>query len=207
MNLFKSKKTREREARQARRKAFRQAERQVEDVRQQIANLEQESRKMWQQALDAKRGGEGAAAQRGLTGYRARQLLITKMEQKRWVFEQYLIRIRMGGTDQEFAAAMAAINEVVKIDPAAVEDVFAATREKLDDQLDTEDFWKDLYKEEMAESAGRIDDVIPSLEDLETQLSREAVEGIGAAPAGVDAELERQIAERREAIQKKLKEG
>lgn len=207
MNLFKTKKTREREARQARRKAFRQAERQVEEVRQQIATMEQECRKMWSQAIESKRAGEGAAAQRALTGYRARQLLITKMEQKRWVFEQYLIRIRMGGTDQEFASAMAAINEVVKIDPAAVEDVFAATREKLDDQLDTEAFWKDLYKEEMAESAGKIDDMIPSLDDLEAQLSREAVEGVGEAAAGVDAELERQIAERRDSIQKKLKEG
>lgn len=207
MNLFKTKKTREREARQARRKAFRQAERQVEDVREQIASMEQECRKMWSQAIEAKRAGEGAAAQRGLTGYRARQLLITKMEQKRWVFEQYLIRIRMGGTDQEFASAMAAINEVVKIDPAAVEDVFAATREKLDDQLDTEAFWKDLYKEEMAESAGKIDDMIPSLDDLEAQLDREAVAGVGEAAAGVDAELERQIAERRDAIQKKLKES
>jgi CII-binding regulator of phage lambda lysogenization HflD len=122
------------------------------------------------------------------------------------VFEQYLIRIRMGGTDQEFAAAMAAINAVVEIDPAKVEDVFAATKEKLDDQLDTEDFWKSLYKEEMSESAVKLDDMIPSMSDLEGQLDREAVDGVGAGVASADAALEKQIAERRESIKKKLEE-
>jgi hypothetical protein len=205
-NLFKSKKTREREARQSRRKAFRQAERQVETVREQILGMEQESRTLWQQAVKAKQSGEAAGAQRALTSYRARQLLMTKLEQKRWVFEQYLIRIRMGGTDQEFAAAMAAINAVVEIDPAKVEDVFAATKEKLDDQLDTEDFWKSLYKEEMSESAVKLDDMIPSMSDLEGQLDREAVDGVGAGVASADAALEKQIAERRESIKKKLEE-
>ena len=88
MLFFKSRKERERMARRKRRKAFRQAENSVLEVKERIKRMEKEAAGDWKKAKEAMAGGEKAAAQRSLTSYRAAQVLMTKLEQKRWVFEQ-----------------------------------------------------------------------------------------------------------------------
>jgi len=98
--FFKSKRERERVAKRKRRKAFRQGENSVQDVKDRIKRMEKEASNDWKKAKEAMQSGEKAASQRALTSYRAAQVLMTKLEQKRWVFEQYLTKMECAGTDR-----------------------------------------------------------------------------------------------------------
>ena len=122
--LFMSKKAREREARRERRHAFRDAENAVDAVKEQQKRLEKEAQKHLEAVRAAKRAGEKAAANRALVSYRAALAMSMKLEQKRWVFEQYLVKMQTAQSDESFASALAALNRVVKIDPERVADVF-----------------------------------------------------------------------------------
>jgi hypothetical protein len=131
----------------------------------------------------AREAGQKSAAQRQLTGYRAAQALMTKMEQKRWVFEQYRVKLEAAQTDNEFAAALEAINKVVKVDPERVADVFEASQDILGEQLDSDRFWEKTYAKEMDGASGALEDHIPSMEELTSQLEQEAAVEIGGAGA------------------------
>ena len=104
--FFKSKREKEREARKARRQALRRAEGAIDEVEERIKRMEKEAEADWGRAREATRDGRAAAAQRALTSYRAAQVLITKLEQKKWVFKQVLMKLETAGTDAEFAQAL-----------------------------------------------------------------------------------------------------
>ena len=139
--FFKTKRERERQIRKDRRRAFRQAENAVLEVKDRAKRMEKDADADWQKAREALKEGKQAAAQRALTSYRAAQVLMTKLEQKRWVFEQYLMKMETAGTDAEFASALAAVNKVVDINPEMVEDVFDTAGELLGEQQDADRFW------------------------------------------------------------------
>lgn len=205
--LFKSKKEREREARKERRRALRQAEKAELDVQDRIKGMEKEAAKHWESAKTARQSGEKAAAQRHLTSYRASQVLMTKLEQKRWVFKQYLTKMEAAGSDQEFASALSAVNKVTEINPEMVEDVFDSASDLLGEQQDADQFWGQLYNREMDGAEGALEDHVPSMENLEQQLDSEAagtVQSEGAA--NLDKDLKSRIDEGREQVKKLLDE-
>lgn len=208
MNLFKSKAQRERDERRDRRHAFRQAENAIDDVKDRVKAMNKESQKHWQDAREALKSGQKAAAQRALTSYRASQVLSTKMEQKRWVFEQYLTKMQAAQSDNQFAAALGAINKVVKIDPERVADVFDTAQDILGEQVDADRFWDKLYGKEMEGASGALEDHIPSMEELSSQLEQEvAVEvGGGAAPAAANQAIDSRMSAGQERV-KRLLEG
>jgi len=194
--LFMSREGRRKQDRRDRRKAFREAERAVDGVKDRIHDLQRESAKSWDQAREALKTGQKAAAQRLLTGYRAAQILATKLEQKRWVFEQYLTRMEMARSDQDFAQAMEGINKVVSIDPENVADVFDSAQDILGEQIDADAFWDKLYRKEMAGAEGQMEDYIPSIEELSGQLEQEAAVEVGGAAADrVNTELDQRISD------------
>lgn len=208
LNLFKSKSERAREERRDRRHAFRQAENAIDDVKDRVKSMEKESKKQWEAAREALKAGQQAAAQRALTGYRASQVLATKMEQKRWVFEQYLTKMQAAQTDNQFAAALGAINQVVKIDPERVADIFDSAQDILGEQVDADRFWDKLYGKEMEGATGALEDHIPSMADLSAQLEQEVAAEVGgaAAPATANQAIDSRLAEGQERV-KKLLEG
>jgi hypothetical protein len=183
-DLFKSKKERELEEKSKRRKAFREAENAVDAVKDRVKKLKSERDKSWMEARTYLKDGQKGAAQRLLQSVRANELMMSKLETKRWVFEQLLTKLEMAKTDQEFAGAMGAINEVVKIDPDAVADVMGEVEDKLGDQLDTDKIWEKLHEKEMDGVANQATDRVPTmdqmLKDLEDEVSAEQE---GEAPA------------------------
>lgn len=182
--LFKSKQEREKESRKEKRQAFRKAENAIDDVKERIKDLQRGAKKQWEQAREALKGGQKAAASRQLTSYRAAQVLMTKLEQKRWVFEQYVAKMQVASSDAEFATALDALNKVTAIDPDKVSDVFAESQDLLGEQLDADRFWNKLYEKEMDGAGAALEDYIPSLEELSGQLEAEAAAEIGgSAPA------------------------
>ncbi len=191
--LFKSKKEREREARRDQRHAFRQAENAIEDVKDRIKQMEKDSSKIWAQARDYMKAGQKAAAQRSLISYRASQVLMTKLEQKRWVFEQYFTKMQAAKSDQQFADALSAMNKVVRIDPERVADVFDEAQDLLGEQVDADRFWDKLYTKETEGASAGLEDHIPSLDDLGKQLEQEAAAEVGGNTAQAGAEVDARI--------------
>ncbi|MGC9217454.1 hypothetical protein, partial [Acidithiobacillus sp.] len=86
-DLFKSRQEREKESNKARRKAFRQAEGAVDVVKDRIAKVKQDRDKSWAEARRYLKDGQKSASQRCLQTCRAAELMISKLEMKRWVFE------------------------------------------------------------------------------------------------------------------------
>jgi hypothetical protein len=179
-DIFKSKKDRDREEAKKRRKAFREAENAVDVVKDRIAKLKKDRDKSWGEGRQYLKDGQKAAAQRCLQACRASEMLMSKLEMKRWVFEQLLSKLELAKSDQDFSQALGAINAVVKIDPEAVADVLGEVQDKLGEQVDTDKIWEKVYGKEMEGVETQMTDVIPSIEDMEKQLQDEVAADVGS---------------------------
>ena len=188
--FFRSKKEKEREARREKRHALRRAEGTIEEVTARVARMEKEADADWERAKEAAREGKQAAAQRALTSYRAAQVLITKLEQKKWVFRQVLMKLETAGTDAEFAQALGMMNKVTNINVDMVEDVFDEAGDLLAEAGDTDKFWAQMYGKEVEGSTGALQDHIPSMADLEKTLQEEVAGKIAGAVDAATLEKE-----------------
>ena len=197
---------RKRAQRRERRHAFRDAENAIDSVKDRQRELEREAKKRWAEAREALKSGEKAAAQRALVSYRAAQAMAVKLEQKRWVFEQYITKMQVAGSDAQFASALAAVNKIMDIDPNVVEDVFADAQEKLGESVGGDKFWERLYGKEMEGAVGTAEDHIPSLDDMNAQLEQEVAADVGgaAAPAAAGREIDSRIAAGQERVKNML---
>lgn len=189
--FFKTKKEKEREERREKRHALRKAEGAVDEVTERIKKMEKDAEADWARAREATKEGKQAAAQRALTSYRSAQVLITKLEQKKWVFKQILMKLETAGTDSEFAKALAAVTKVTNINVEMVEDVFDEAGDILAEAGDTDKFWSQMYGKEVEGSTGAMQDHIPSMEDLEKNLQEEVAGKIkgGISPESLEKEI------------------
>ncbi len=204
-DLFKSKREREKDQDRKRRKAFREAENAVDVVKDRVNKLKKDRDKSWGEARTYLKDGQKAAAQRALQAVRASELMMSKLEMKRWVFEQLLTKLELAKTDQEFVAALSAINTVVQIDPESVADVLGEVEDKLGDQVDTDKIWEKMHAKEMAGVESQMTDQVPSVEEMMTQLTDEVAEDISEErPAKAKA---RSKAETDPGVKDKISEG
>lgn len=189
--FFKTGKEKERAERREKRHAFRRAEGAIDEVVERIKRMGKDAEAEWERAREAAKEGKQAAAQRALTSYRSAQVLITKLEQKKWVFKQVLMKLETAGTDSEFAKALAAVNKVTNINVEMVEDVFDEAGDLLAEAGDTDKFWSQMYGKEVEGSKEALKDHIPSMEDLEKTLQEEVVGKITGVvdPAALEKEL------------------
>ena len=189
--FFRGKKEKERAERREKRHALRRAEGAIDEVVERIKRMEKDAEAEWERAREAAKEGKQAAAQRALTSYRSAQVLITKLEQKKWVFKQILMKLETAGTDSEFANALAAVNKVTNINVEMVEDVFDEAGDLLAEAGDTDKFWSQIYGKEVEGSKEAFKDHIPSMEDLEKTLQEEVAGKITGAvdPAALEKEL------------------
>ena len=189
--FFKTKKEKERAERREKRHALRKAEGAIDEVVERIKRMEKDAEAEWERAKEATREGKQAAAQRALTSYRAAQVLVTKLEQKKWVFKQVLMKLETAGTDAEFAKALGMVNKVTNINVEMVEDVFDEAGDLLAEAGDTDKFWAQMYGKEVEGSKGALQDHIPSMEDLEKTLQEEVAGKIAGTvtPESLEKEL------------------
>lgn len=204
--LFKSRAERERDEAKRRRIAFRSAQKAVDDVKDRIAKLENEARHSWGEARDYLRDGQKAAAMRYLQKYRNNEMLVAKLEMKRWVFEQLLNQLEIAKSDQEFAKSLKAINTVVEINPELVADILGDIQDKIGEQVDVDKIWEQMYAKEMRDTTREMHDVIPTIEEMEKQLQDEVVSDLGGAVSDLTTgrEKEQRISEGRERLRKLL---
>lgn len=171
--FFRTSKEKERAERREKRHALRKAESAVDEVTERIRKMEKDAEAEWVRAREATKEGKQAAAQRALTSYRSAQVLITKLEQKKWVFKQVLMKLETAGTDAEFTKALGMMNKVTNINPDLVQDVFDEAGDLLAEAGDTEKFWTQMYGKETEGATDALQDHIPSMEDLEKTLQEE----------------------------------
>jgi DAK2 domain fusion protein YloV len=162
--FFKTAKEKERAERRERRHALRKAEGAVDEVTERIRKMEKDAEAEWARAKDAAKEGKQAAAQRALTSYRSAQVLITKLEQKKWVFKQVLMKLETAGTDAEFAKALGMMNKVTNINPELVEDVFDEANELLAEEMSYVDYFEAILKEG-DETLARTPELLPVLKE------------------------------------------
>jgi len=213
-DLFKSKGERDKEVQRKRRQAFRQAENSVDVVKDRVNKLKKERDKAWQEARAYMKDGQKGAANRSLQTCRASEMMMSKLEMKRWVFEQLLTKLELAKTDGEFANALKAINTVVNIDPEHVADVLGEVEDKLGDQVDTDKIWEKVYGKEMEGVASEMTDVVPSIEEMQKQLQDEVAEDLGGSlpskQAAKDTEpgpgVKQQIDEGRQRLRKLMED-
>ena len=209
-DLFKSRKDRERDERKKRRKAFREAESAVDKVKERVTKLKRERDNSWKEARAYLKDGQKSAAQRSLQSVRANELMVSKLQQKQWVFEQLLTKLELAKTDQEFSQALGGINTVIEIDPDVVADVLDEVQDKLGEQVDVDKIWERAHDKEMAGVTDTASETVPSLEDMETQLADEVAAEIGgertADLSGEDASLKDRIGEGRKRLKDLLEE-
>ena len=189
--FFRGKKEKERAERREKRHALRRAESTIDEVTERIKKMEKDADAEWAKAREAAKEGRQAAAQRALTSYRAAQVLITKLEQKKWVFKQVLMKLETAGTDAEFAKALGMVNKVTNINVDMVEDVFDEAGDLLAEAGDTDKFWAQMYGKEVDGSKDALQDHVPSMEDLEKTLQEEVAGKITGTidPATLEKEL------------------
>jgi len=209
-DIFKSAQQREREKAKKRRKAFRQARNAIQGVKERIAALKKERDRSWGEARQYLIEGQKGAAQRSIQACRAVEVLISKYEMKRWLFEQLLARLELSRTDEEFTKALEAIGNVVNIDPEAIDDVLGEVKDKLGEQADVDKVWERFYEREVEGSQAQLVETIPSVEEMMKQLEDEVAEEIGsarpAAEQGKETSLSDQIAQARERLRKLMGE-
>lgn len=206
-NLFKSAKQKEKEKRRERRQATRRAEMALDDVKEKLKELDRDGKKAWEQAREALQSGRKAAAQRGLTAYRAKQVLASKWDQKRFVFEQKLTDMEMATTDKALVDALRVLATVVDIDPEKVDDVLLEVDTKSREQGEVDRLWQKEYRQQMEGIQEGLEDFVPSLDDLSKQLEDEVAEEVGSRESDAgEHELGDQISEGRQRIKNLLDE-
>lgn len=189
--FFKTRREKERAERRDKRHALRRAEGAVDEVNARIKRMEKDADAEWARAREAEKEGKQAAVQRALTSYRSAQVMITKLEQKKWVFKQILMKLETAGTDAEFASALAAVNKVTNINVEMVEDVFDEAGDILAEAGDTDKFWAQMYGKETEGTKEALQDHIPSMEELSKTLQEEVAGKIssGPSPEALEKEL------------------
>lgn len=205
-DLFKSKQERERDLARKRRKAFREAENAVDVVKERVAKLKQERDQAWAEARKYLADGQKGAAQRCLQTCRASEMMMSKLEMKRWVFEQMLTKLELAKSDQEFTQALKAIDVAIQVDPEIVADVLGDIRVKLGEQEDVDKEWVRQFNKEMESVETKMTDVVPSLEEMEKQLQDEVAAEIGGATTARSRETESALKDKIGEGRKKLRD-
>ncbi|MEX0321477.1 MAG: hypothetical protein AB3N63_04920 [Puniceicoccaceae bacterium] len=178
--LFRSKKQRERDARKERRRAFRQAENAIDDVKERVRRLEKDASREWEAAKVAAQKGEEAAVNRALTSYRGKQVILTQLQRKQWVFEQTLVKLEVSGTDAEFASALELLNKTLEVDPERLAESFEESSEILSEQKDAERLWERMYQKELDGVEGELTERVPEMNTLKSKLLSEATKDGGS---------------------------
>jgi hypothetical protein len=207
-DLFKSKKERERETERKRRKAVRNADRVVGDVKRDITKMEKEKAQAWTDARQFLKEGQKDASRRKLQTVRAMELQIVKLEKRRWTFEQVGRKLKNASVDQQISASLGELADSIHIDPDTLAEGLANTEDKLMDLVDNDRIWESAYDKEMEGVETSEEQMIPSFEEMEKLLADEAAVDIGGERESVsgDKELKEKIDEGRERLKGLLEE-
>lgn len=193
-DIFLSKEQREKQQRMQRRKALRNAERAIDKVSGRVVDMKKECDATWREARDYLKAGQNEPSQRCLQSYRANTVLMSQLEKKHWVSRQLLLKMETAGIDQDIAKAFGVLQEVIAVDPEKIREALDGAGDVLEDRIDIEKMWEEMYEKDMA-GVELIADAIPSVEELMVNLTDEAQAEVGGYEVAEDAAIDQSISE------------
>ena len=180
-NLFKTKQEREKELRRRQRRAFTKAEDAVDTVNSAINELTKDKLKSWDDAKKAASIGQKGAAMLSLQKFRAIEVQIYQLQKRKWVFQNYLTRLKMLDVNNVFVEAMEAINQVVAVDVDAIADAMDNIDEKLLDGAELDRMWEKSFEKNVNGMSVKETDIIPDVDSLFNSLQGEVALDIGGS--------------------------
>ena len=180
-NLFKTKQEREKEIRRRQRRAFTKAEDAIDTVNSAINELTKDKLKSWDDAKKSASIGQKAAAMLSLQKYRALEVQIYQLQKRKWVFQNYLTRLKMLDVNNVFVEAMEAINQVVTVDVDAIADAMENIDDKLLEGSEADRIWEKNFEKNLNGMSVKETDIIPDVDSLFNSLQGEVALDIGGA--------------------------
>ena len=116
-----------------------------------------------------------------LQKFRAIEVQIYQLEKRKWVFQNYLTRLKMLDVNNVFADAMEAINQVVTVDVDAIADAMENIDEKLLDGAELDRMWEKNFEKNINGMSVKETDIIPDVDTLFNSLQGEVALDIGGA--------------------------
>ena len=192
-NLFKTKQEREKELRRRQRRAFTKAEDAVDTVNTAISELTKDKLKAWDDAKKSASIGQKAAAMLSLQKYRALEVQIYQLEKRKWVFQNYLTRLKMLDVNNVFVEAMEAINQVVTVDVDAIADAMDNIDDKLLEGSEADRIWEKNFEKNLNGMSVKETDIIPDVDSLFNSLQGEVALDIGGGAKDVTTKTKASI--------------
>ena len=180
-NLFKTKQEREKEIRRRQRRAFTKAEDAIDTVNSAINELTKDKLKSWDDAKKSASIGQKAAAMLSLQKYRALEVQIYQLQKRKWVFQNYLTRLKMLDVNNVFVEAMEAINQVVTVDVDAIADAMENIDDKLLEGSEADRIWEKNFEKNLNGMSVKETDIIPDVDSLFNSLQGEVALDIGGS--------------------------
>ena len=176
-DLFKSKKDRDRAAKRAQRREVRQSNRKVGKALRELTDKVKKIRAKrdadWAKAKEYLRGGQKAQAENLLRSCRAKEVLASKLEKKADFWENRHVKMEASQTDSVMAEAMKDLAVLNNVDPENIEDSMLAMEEMFDDQVDVDQIIDREHEKDMEDVSIQETDVVPSIEDMVSELESE----------------------------------
>ncbi len=192
-NLFKTKQEREKELRRRQRRAFTKAEDAVDSVNSAINELTKDKLKSWDDAKKAASIGQKAAAMLSLQKFRALEVQIYQLQKRKWVFQNYLTRLKMLDVNNVFVEAMEAINQVVAVDVDAIADAMDNIDDKLLEGAEADRIWEKNFEKNLNGMSIKETDIIPDVDSLFNSLQGEVALDIGGGAKDVSTKTKASI--------------
>lgn len=184
-NLFPTDKERAREAQRRMRRAFTKAEDAVDTVNTAINELNQNKLKAWENAKKAAAAGRKAEAMLSLQKFRGFEVQIYQLEKRKWVFENYITRLKMADVNNVFAEAMKALNDAVQVDVDMVIDSIVDIDDKLGEIGELDKQWERNFEKNINGYSIKETDIIPDVDSLFNSIQGEVALDIGGGAKDV----------------------
>lgn len=183
--FFTSKEDIKRESSRRQRRAINKAEDAIDTVNSSISDLKKEELKSWEAAKKAAAAGRKADAMLALQKFRGLEVQIYQLEKRKWVFENYLTRLKMTTINDVFREAMEALNDAVQVDVDMVTDSIDDINDKLTDVTALDKAWEKNFEKNMNGLSSKETDIIPDIESLFNSLQGEVAMDIGGGAKDV----------------------
>ena len=184
--------------------AKRKAENAICNAEVRIERLEKDNAQSWEKARGLMKSGRKSAARLELCKYRATGRLVEQFQKKLWVMKYYQLRLESANTITALTDAIGEISGLMQIDPSKTLNVLDDVQGKLDEATELDRIWENAFASETRKDSYRDSELLPDVDELMTELEKEAAREVGgklhADESTEENEISRGIASGRERL-------
>ena len=159
--------------------AERKAENAICNAEVRIERLEKDNAKSWEKARGLMKSGRKSAARIELCKYRATGRLVEQVQKKLWVMKYYQLRLESANTITALTDAIGEISGLMQIDPSKTLSVLDDVQGKLDEATELDRIWENAFASETRKDSYRDSELLPDVDELMTELEKEAAREVG----------------------------